>query len=661
MTDSSPTQPPLATRALVPQVPSARNAAKGQGDGASDAAMGPPSPPVPLGGLPEGTLAADSIARLGRIGYYRAMLAKMPARRLMALARPQWRRIALGTLFLAIGSAAALAFPQAVRVILDSALVARAPAQVDEAAMLLLGAFALQAVAIALRAWLFTAAGERIVSDLRLKLYRHVLDLEIGFFDQSRTGELLSRLAVDTGVLQNAVSVNISMTLRSLAMTVGGIALLAWTSPKLTLVMLATVPAAALGTVLYGRKIRHFASQVQDAYARATSVAEEAISGIRTVRSHAGEHREYGRYQDAIEHAYGLALRRTTWSSMFMALASFAGYGAVALVVWSGGHMVIEGQLTVGDLTSFVLYTLTVAFSLGTLGSLWADLMRAVGAADRVFMLLDRPSGMVNEGGERLERVSGRVELQDVHFAYPARPDAEVLRGLSLRAEPGEVVALVGPSGAGKSTIRALLSRFYDPDRGVVRIDDVDLRRLDPTWLRSVVAGVAQEPQLFSATIAENIRYGRPEATDAEVRAAASAANAEGFILDFAEGYATEVGERGVRLSGGQKQRVAIARALLADPRILVLDEATSALDAESEHLVKEALERLMVGRTTLIIAHRLSTVRDADRVCVIDAGTVAEEGTHDSLLQRDGLYRRLVERQFATEASIGVAPTPDA
>ena len=642
-----------------------RNAATGQGKGPLDTPAPPTeasaAPPGSLGGLPEEVPAAEAIARLGRVGYYRATLAKMPARRLMALARPQWRRIALGTVFLAIGSAAALAFPQAVRVILDSALVARAPQVADQAAILLLGAFALQAVAIALRAWLFTAAGERIVSDLRLQLYRHVLALEIGFFDQSRTGELLSRLAVDTGVLQNAVSVNISMTLRNLAMTVGGIALLAWTSPKLTLVMLATVPAAAFGTVLYGRKIRHFASKVQDAYARATSVAEEAISGIRTVRSHAGEHREFGRYKEAVEHAYDLALRRTTWSSMFMAMASFAGYGAVALVVWRGGHMVIDGELTVGDLTSFVLYTLTVAFSLGTLGSLWADVMRAVGAAERVFTLLDRPSGLVNEGGERLARVSGRIELDDVHFAYPARPDTAVLRGMSLRAEPGEIIALVGPSGAGKSTIRALLSRFYDPDRGVVRIDDVDLQRLDPTWLRGVVASVAQEPQLFSASIADNIRYGRPEATDEEIRAAARAANAESFVLDFPEGFATEVGERGVRLSGGQKQRVAIARALLADPRILVLDEATSALDAESEYLVKEALERLMVGRTTLIIAHRLSTVRDADRVCVIDAGRVVEQGTHDSLLQRDSLYRRLVERQFASEAFAGSATAPDA
>ena len=572
----------------------------------------------------------------------------MPVRRLMALARPEWKRIAIGTVFLAIGSGASLAFPWAVKQIIDGAFIRRDPSLIDQAAILLLVVFAVQAVAIGLRAWLFTVAGERVVSDLRLRLYAHVLDQEVGFFDQSRTGELLSRLSVDTGVLQNAVSVNISMTLRNIATALGGVVLLAWTSPTLTAVMLLVVPPMALGSVFYGRKIRRIASSVQAAYARANEVAEETISGIRTVRSHAGEARERVRYGSAIEDAFALAVRRTTLSSMFMGLASLGGYGAVAIVVWYGGRLVSRDAMSVGDLTSFVLYTLMVALSLGTLGGLWADLMRAVGAAERVFGLMDRQGSLPNEGGIVPASIEGHVRFDHVVFAYPARPDVPVLRDFSIEARPGQIVALVGPSGAGKSTVRALLSRLYDPDAGSITLDGHELHTIDPTWLRRNVGVVAQEPLLFSASVADNIRYGRPDASDEEVREAARAANAHTFISAFPDGYQTEVGERGVRLSGGQKQRVAIARALLANPRILVLDEATSALDAESEHLVKEALDWLMVGRTTFVIAHRLSTVRDADVVAVLDGGKVAETGAHQELVQRDGLYRRLVERQFA-------------
>ena len=584
----------------------------------------------------------------GKVRFWFESLAALPVNRLVALAKPEWRRIAVGTVFLALGSSAGLAFPWAVKQIIDGAFVDRNTAAVDHAAMLLLLIFTLQAIAIGMRSWLFTVAGERVVSDLRLRLYAHVLDQEVGFFDQSRTGELLSRLSVDTGVLQNAVSVNISMALRNVAMAIGGVALLAWTSPTLTAVMLLVVPPIALGSVFYGRKIRRIASSVQAAYARANEVAEETISGIRTVRSHAGEGRERARYGLAIEDAFGLAVRRTTLSAIFMGFASLGGYGAVAIVVWYGGRIVGEGVMSVGDLTSFVLYTLMVALSLGTLGGLWADLMRAVGAAERVFGLMDREGSLPNEGGVIPDRIDGHVRFEHIEFSYPARPDVPVLRDFSIEARPGQVVALVGPSGAGKSTVRALLSRLYDPDAGRILLDGRELHEIDPTWLRRSVGVVAQEPLLFSASVADNIRYACPEATDEQVREAARAANADAFISDFPEGYQTEVGERGVRLSGGQKQRVAIARALLANPRILVLDEATSALDAESEHLVKEALDRLMVGRTTFVIAHRLSTVRDADVVAVLEGGRVAESGAHQDLVQRDGLYRRLVERQFA-------------
>jgi ABC transporter fused permease/ATP-binding protein len=574
-----------------------------------------------------------------RLHLWRTTYGRIPVSRLVELSKPEWRRIGLGTLFLLIGSAASLAFPQAVRIILDGAFEARDPAAVDRAALLMVAIFLVQAIAMSLRSWLFTTAGERVVSELRKAVYSRVLEQEIGFFDITRTGELTSRLSSDAGVLQSTVSLNISMGLRFAATAIGGVALLAWTSPKLTLVMLAVVPLIAMASVFYGRRIRRVARKVQDAYARANEVAEETIAGIRTVRSHDGEPRERLRYGSAIDDAYQLAVERTTLSAVFIGGSSFAGYGAIALVVWAGGRMVTEGAMSIGDLTSFVLYTLTVAFSLGALGGLWADFMRAAGAADRIFGLLDREPTLPSTGGRRLDHVDGAIRFEAVRFAYPARVD--------LVALPGQIVALVGPSGSGKSTIRALLSRLYDPQAGRITLDGVDLHDLDPAWLRRQIGVVAQEPTLFSATILENIRYGRPDASDEEVHAAAVAANADSFVFAFPDGYDTEVGERGVRLSGGQKQRIAIARALLADPRILVLDEATSALDAESEHLVQTALERLMKGRTTFVIAHRLSTVRDADVVAVIADGGVAEIGKHDELVAVDGVYKRLVERQF--------------
>jgi ATP-binding cassette subfamily B protein len=338
-------------------------------------------------------------------------------------------------------------------------------------------------------------------------------------------------------------------------------------------------------------------------------------------------------------------------------VASFASYAAAALVFWYGGRLVLQGQMTVGQLTSFLIYTLIVAFSMGGLADLWADFMRATGAAERVFELLDRVPAIPPSGGAQPAVARGAVALAGVHFAYPTRPDMVVLASVDLTIAAGEVVALVGSSGAGKSTVAALLLRFYDPQGGEVLFDGHDVRTLDPRWLRAHIGTVAQEPILFSTTVAENIRYGRPGASDADVEDAARAANAHSFVTGFPERYQTLVGERGVQLSGGQKQRVAIARALLKDPRVLVLDEATSALDAESEHLVREALERLMRGRTTLIIAHRLSTVKGADRVVVLDGGRIVQSGPHNRLVDEDGLYRRLVERQFTGEVGVSRMP----
>jgi ABC transporter fused permease/ATP-binding protein len=567
--------------------------------------------------------------------------------RMLALAKPQWRSLSLGLVCLVIASLANLVFPQAIRVLVDGALAPNARGLVDRAALFMFVVGIVSAVAGATRFVLFTVAGERVVADLRSAAYAKLLDQEIAFFDEHKTGDLTNRLSSDTTVLQNAVSTNLSMLLRNLAAVAGGTAMLFVTSWKLTLLMLAVVPAVALGAVMYGRRVRRLSRDVQDALGHASSVGEESLVGIRTVRTFAAEKVEAQRYANAVEQSFDLAKRRNVITGTFMGIAMMASTGAIAAVMGYGGRLVMQGAMSVGQLTSFLVYTLVVAVSFGALGDLWADFMRATGAAERVFELVDRVPTIPAAGGIVPSHVDGSIELAHVDFAYPARPDVTVLCELDLRIDPGQVVAVVGSSGAGKSTIAALLSRLYDPTRGAVLLDGCDLRELDPHWLRRQIGVVAQEPMLFSSTIGDNIRYGKIEATDAEVEAAARAANAHEFVSRFPQGYATRVGERGVQLSGGQKQRVAIARAVLKNPKILVLDEATSALDAESEHLVQEALDRLLEGRTTLVIAHRLSTVKNADRVLVLDGGRIVQQGTHAALVLEAGLYRKLVERQF--------------
>ncbi len=622
---------------------SAKLHAQTSGDGPSPTPPGPPhGPPAPIGpllrrfhGLPSPVpLASPAPSRLSS------------ARRLLPLLEMEWKALAGATILLLLGSAAALAYPQGIRIIVDGALENRDMGRIRQAALIMGALAVVQGLAVAGRAYLFALAGERGVKRVREQLFDSLVVQEVGFFDGQRTGDLTSRLASDTASLQGLLSSQLSMALRNAVQVVGGMVLLFFTSAKLTSVMLLVVPAVAFGAVFYGRKVRALSKGYQDALADAGHAAEESLSAIRTVRSFAAEPAEISRYGAAIEASFQLARRRVRAGSIFMGAASTGIYLAIAIVLGYGGSLVAVGELSAGALTAFLVYTLLIAMGLGTLADIWAEAMKGLGAAERVFELSSRKPSMPVSGGRRLERVKGRVSYERVRFRYPTRPDVEVLQGIDLAVEPGQVVALVGPSGGGKSTMGALLSRLYDPTEGRVALDGADLRDLDPAWLRRLVGVVSQEPVLFSTTIAENVRYGRPEATDEEVREALRAANALGFVEGFPDGLATKVGERGQQLSGGQKQRIAIARALLKDPRILLLDEATSALDAESEALVQDALTKLMRGRTSVVIAHRLSTVIGADRVVVVDGGEVAESGTHAELLARGGVYARLVEKQ---------------
>ncbi|HEX9051316.1 MAG TPA: ABC transporter transmembrane domain-containing protein [Anaeromyxobacter sp.] len=569
--------------------------------------------------------------------------------KVLGLLREETTALSAGTVLLLAGAALSLVYPQGIRAIVDGAIAGRDPRAVTRIALLLAALAVLQGAAVAGRHLLFSLAGERGVRRVRDRLYRSLLGQEIAFFDETRTGELVSRLGTDCATIQNLVSVNVSMSLRQAVTALGATALLFFTSPRLTVVMLAVVPAVAIGAVFYGRKVRALARAYQDALADASHVAEESLSAVRTVRAFNAEAAEAARYERATADAYDAARRRAYAGSTFMGGAAAGAYVAIAVVLGYGGVLVARGALTVGALTAFLVYTLLIAMSLASLAEIWAETMRGLGAADRVFELMDRLPRMPLSGGARPETCEGRIAFEQVRFAYPTRPDAEVLAGVDLAIEQGEVVALAGASGAGKSTIAALIGRLYDPAAGRVLLDGRDLRDLDPEWLRARIGVVPQEPVLFSASIEENVRYGRPGATHDEVVEACRAAHADAFVRAFPDGYATKVGERGQQLSGGQRQRIAIARAVLKDPRILLLDEATSALDAESEALVQDALEKLMVGRTAVVIAHRLSTVARADRVVVLEGGRIVESGAHAELMERAGTYRRLVEKQLMT------------
>ena len=550
-------------------------------------------------------------------------------------------------LALACSSTATLSLPVAFRRMIDQGF--SSGANIDRAfVFLFLVALAL-ALATAARFYFVSLLGERVVADMRNRLYGHLLGLDAGFFDRNRSGELVSRLTADAELLRSVVSSSMSVALRSLVTVVGSVAMLFVTSPHLASYALFGIPLAVLPIVIGGRRLQKMSRASQDRVADANTLATETLGAVRTVQAHGREPYERGRFGSALAVAVDTARRRIRAQAVVTAVAIVLIFGAITLVLWSGAHDVVGGRMSAGTLGQFVLYALIGGGSVGALAEVWNELQRAAGGMGRIAELLRETAGIAAPAHPRpmSQPVLGAIAFDGVTFHYPMRPDLPALEAFDLHVRPGETVALVGPSGAGKSTVFTLLLRFHDPDSGSIAIDGADLRTLDPAALRGAIALVPQSPTIFAASAADNIRYGRLDATDAEVRAAAASAEADDFIDALPQGFASELGERGARLSGGQQQRVAIARALLKDAPVLLLDEATSALDAQSERAVQHALENLMAGRTTLVIAHRLATVLKADRIVVMDRGRIVAEGTHDALMAQGGLYSELAKLQF--------------
>jgi ATP-binding cassette subfamily B protein len=577
-------------------------------------------------------------------------------RALLGFVRPYWLPAAGAGLALIVAAGTVLALGQGLRALVDKGFSSGDTGLLDTALLVLLVVILLLAGATYSRFYLVSWIGERVVADLRRAVFDHVVKLSPGFFEITRTGEVLSRLTTDTTLLQMVIGSSASVAIRNFILFIGASIMLAVTSPKLTGLVFLFVPVVVAPIVIFGRRVRRLSRASQDRVADLSAYGDEALHGIRTMQAYTHEDEDRKYFARLTEEAFDIAVRRIGARAGLTAVVITLVFGAVGTILWIGGHDVIAGRITAGDLSAFVFYAVIVAGSVGAISEVVGDLQRAAGAAERLMDLLDtKPEIAAPASPVPLpEPARGEVRFDNVRFNYPSRPDIPALNGFDLTVDPGETVALVGPSGAGKTTVVQLLLRFYDPVEGRVRLDGVDLRDADPHDLRERFALVAQEPVIFAANGWENIRYGRPDATDAEVRAAAAAAAATEFLDRLPEGFDSHLGERGVKLSGGQRQRIAIARAVLRDPAVLLLDEATSALDAESERLVQEALEHLMEGRTTIVIAHRLATVLKADRIAVMDQGQIVDQGTHERLAAAGGLYARLAKLQFDQSRSLG-------
>ena len=581
-------------------------------------------------------------------------------RRLLEYVRPYRARLYITLVAIVLGSVLGLAGPYALQFLIDSVFQQNDPQLLNQITLILIAIFALQSVLYFVRGYLLAFIGERVMADLRLKLFEHLQGLSLSYFNERRTGELVSRLTNDVSTVRAVVTSDISTALAQSLTFVGAFALIIYTNWRLTLFMIALIPLIMVLAIVFGRRLRALSTSVQDQLANATTVMEEALGGVRVVQSFTRERYEIKRFTASIERTFFLAMKRVRLSSTFGPLISFLGFAAVVSIFWFGGREVLAGRLTAGQLFMFLVLTLTIAGSIGQFSGLYTGLQEALGATRRLFEILDTHSDIAERpDAQDLLGGAGRITFNNVSFAYRDSPDTAILTNISLEVQPGEVLALVGPSGAGKTTLVNLIPRFFDPTTGQLLINGQDLRDLKLTSLRGQIGIVPQETLLFGGNIRENILYGRLEASEADVVAAAEAANAHDFIQQLPKGYDTQVGERGVKLSGGQRQRIAIARAILKDPCILLLDEATSALDSESEGLVQEALERLMSNRTSIVIAHRLSTIQNADRIAVLDDGRLVEIGTHNELLALDGLYARLHRMQFKLDETDGMSDMP--
>lgn len=566
--------------------------------------------------------------------------------------RPYAGRTVAAAVALLVAAGLVLLLGQGLQRLIDQGFADRSAASLNSAALFMFAVVAALGVATATRFYLVSWLGERVAADLRRAVFDHVISLSPSYFETARTGDILSRMTADIALLQSLIGSAISMGLRTALTATGALGLLIMTSPKLAGIVVVVVPLVVGPLVLFGRRERRLSKAAQERVADLAATAEETLNGLRTVQAFTHEREDRRRFASEVEDSVRTALRRVASRSFLILIVILLGFGAITFSLWVGGQDVIAGRMTGGELSAFVFYAVLLASSGATISELWGEIQRAAAAADRLIEVIETEPAIAPPANPLPlpSPAQGRFAFEDVTFRYPTRPDTPALDGFSLAVRPGETVALVGPSGAGKTSVLQLLLRFYDPASGRVTLDGMDLRDLDPEALRSRLALVPQDPVIFSLSAAENIRYGRPDATDAEVEAAARAAAAHDFIMALPQGYASSLGAKGVMLSGGQRQRIAIARAILRDPPILLLDEATSALDAESEQAVQQALARLAQGRTTLVVAHRLATVRRADRIVVMEAGRITAMGTHDALVAEGGLYARLAALQFDTD-----------